>query len=69
MTIATAEPIDTELQPPDMVWVAGRSFVMGSDNHYPEEGPAHEVSVDGFWIDPTPVRTRSSSVSSRRQVT
>ena len=55
MTIATAEPIDTELQPPDMVWVAGASFVMGSDNHYPEEGPAHEVSVDGFWIDPTPV--------------
>jgi sulfatase modifying factor 1 len=55
MTIATAEPIDTQLQPPDMVWVAGASFVMGSDDHYPEEGPAHEVSVDGFWIDQTPV--------------
>jgi formylglycine-generating enzyme len=55
MTIATAEPIDTRPQPPDMVWVAAGSFVMGSDNHYPEEGPAHEVSVDGFWIDPTPV--------------
>jgi len=55
MTIANAEPIDTELQPPDMVWVAGASFVMGSDNHYPEEGPAHEVSVDAFWIDATPV--------------
>jgi sulfatase modifying factor 1 len=55
MTIATAEPVDTHPQPPDMVWVAAGSFVMGSDNHYPEEGPAHEVSVDGFWIDPTPV--------------
>lgn len=28
---------------------------MGSDRHYPEERPAHRVSVDGFWIDPTPV--------------
>lgn len=25
---------------------------MGSDRHYPEEAPAHDVSVDGFWIDP-----------------
>jgi formylglycine-generating enzyme required for sulfatase activity len=24
---------------------------MGSDDHYPEEAPAHKVSVDGFWID------------------
>ena len=24
---------------------------MGSDKHYPEEAPAHEVTVDGFWID------------------
>jgi formylglycine-generating enzyme len=24
---------------------------MGSEAHYPEEGPVHEVSVDGFWID------------------
>jgi formylglycine-generating enzyme len=55
MTIAPAESIDAQPQPPDMVWVAGASFVMGSDNHYPEEGPAHEVSVDGFWIDATPV--------------
>ena len=28
---------------------------MGSDRHYPEEAPAHPVSVDGFWIDPHPV--------------
>jgi formylglycine-generating enzyme required for sulfatase activity len=28
---------------------------MGSDRHYPEEAPAHRVSVDGFWIDRTPV--------------
>jgi hypothetical protein len=24
---------------------------MGSDRHYPEEAPAHQVSVGGFWID------------------
>jgi len=24
---------------------------MGSDHHYAEEAPAHEVTVDGFWMD------------------
>jgi formylglycine-generating enzyme len=38
-----------------MVWVAGGSFVMGSDHHYPEEAPAHRVAVEGFWMDRTPV--------------
>jgi sulfatase modifying factor 1 len=43
--------------PPDtqMLWIPGGSFRMGSDGHYPEEAPAHQVSVSGFWIDPTPV--------------
>ena len=31
---------------------------MGSDRHYPEYLPAHDVSVDGFWIDETPVTNR-----------
>jgi formylglycine-generating enzyme required for sulfatase activity len=34
-----------------MVWIPGGTFTMGSDRHYPEEAPAHRVSVDGFWID------------------
>ncbi|MBW4698706.1 MAG: formylglycine-generating enzyme family protein [Aphanocapsa lilacina HA4352-LM1] len=34
-----------------MVWIAGGSFSMGSDHHYPEEAPAHKVRVDGFWMD------------------
>jgi formylglycine-generating enzyme len=34
-----------------MVWISGGSFTMGSDHHYPEEAPAHQVTVDGFWID------------------
>jgi formylglycine-generating enzyme required for sulfatase activity len=38
-----------------MVWVPGGTFTMGSDDHYPEEAPAHRVHVDGFWIDRTTV--------------
>jgi len=41
--------------PPDMVWVPGGTYLMGSDRHYPEEAPSHQVSVDGFWMDRTPV--------------
>ncbi len=35
----------------DMVWIPGGTFTMGSNDHYPEEAPAHQVSVDGFWMD------------------
>ena len=35
----------------DMVWIPGGTFLMGSDYHYPEEAPAHQVTVDGFWMD------------------
>jgi sulfatase modifying factor 1 len=38
-----------------MVFVPGGTFQMGSDDHYPEERPAHPVTVDGFWIDRHPV--------------
>ncbi|MEW2507735.1 formylglycine-generating enzyme family protein [Amycolatopsis sp. NPDC047767] len=41
-----------------MVWIAGRTFAMGSDEHYPEEGPVHDVTVGAFWIEPTAVRNR-----------
>jgi formylglycine-generating enzyme required for sulfatase activity len=34
-----------------MVWIAGGTFRMGSDDFYPEEAPAHPVTVSGFWID------------------
>ena len=36
---------------PGMVWIPGGSFRMGSDHHYPEEAPAHDVNVEGFWMD------------------
>ena len=35
----------------DMVHLGGGAFMMGSDKHYPEEAPAHKVSVGSFWID------------------
>ena len=38
-----------------MIWVPAGEFLMGSDDFYPEERPAHRVAVDGFWIDEHPV--------------
>jgi formylglycine-generating enzyme len=40
---------------PGMEWIPGGRFMMGSDRHDPEESPAHEVILDGFWIDRAPV--------------
>jgi len=59
MVLAEAE---TEQRSQDitgaMVFIPGGTFRMGSDHHYPEEAPSHRVSVDGFWIDRTPVTNR-----------
>jgi formylglycine-generating enzyme len=38
--------------------IAGTSFIMGSDAHYPEEGPAHPVTVSEFRIDHHQVTNR-----------
>ena len=42
----------------NMVWIPAGTFRMGSNDHYPEEAPVHWVTVDGFWIDRTPVTNR-----------
>jgi formylglycine-generating enzyme required for sulfatase activity len=34
-----------------MVHLPGGAYRMGSDQHYPEEAPAHNVRVGSFWID------------------
>lgn len=39
----------------DMVWIPGGTFLMGSNDYYPEEAPVRPVSVEGFWIDARPV--------------
>jgi formylglycine-generating enzyme len=36
--------------PDDLVWIPPQTAVLGSDQHYDEERPAHVVSVDGFWM-------------------
>ncbi|WP_246272531.1 formylglycine-generating enzyme family protein [Phyllobacterium pellucidum] len=41
-----------------MAWVPGGTFMMGSNDHYPEEAPVHPVEVDGFWMDDAPVTNR-----------
>jgi formylglycine-generating enzyme required for sulfatase activity len=40
---------------PDMIWIPGGTFRMGSERHYPEEMPVHPVAVTGFWMDMCPV--------------
>jgi sulfatase modifying factor 1 len=51
-------PATSEIKTPKsapMAYLPGGTFSIGSDNHYPEEAPQHQVSVDPFWIDETPV--------------
>jgi formylglycine-generating enzyme required for sulfatase activity len=38
-----------------MQWIPTGTFRMGSDADHPEERPARDVSVQGFWMDDHPV--------------
>jgi sulfatase modifying factor 1 len=46
-------PVEAASESPNsnMVWIAGGTFLMGSDKAYPEESPTHSTMVEGFWID------------------
>jgi formylglycine-generating enzyme len=55
----TASPARTEIRDPvDMIPIPSGTFRMGSDRHYAEEAPTHRVTLDGFWMDATPVTNR-----------
>ena len=43
----------TSKKEPEMVWIPGGDFVMGSqdESSRTNERPPHKVRVDGFWID------------------
>jgi formylglycine-generating enzyme len=39
------------MKSPGMIRIPRGTFRMGSDRHYPEEAPAHIVTVSAFWMD------------------
>jgi formylglycine-generating enzyme required for sulfatase activity len=47
----------TPATPPEMVWIPGGEFIMGTDSAlgWADERPAHRVRVAGFWMDRTEV--------------
>ena len=47
-----------QTQTDKMILLPGGRFRMGSDVHYREESPAHDVEVSSFRIDSTPVTNR-----------
>ncbi|MDQ8730197.1 formylglycine-generating enzyme family protein [Bradyrhizobium sp. LHD-71] len=44
---------------PGLVWIPGGTFMMGSNDHYREEAPAHLVRIKGFWMDRRPVTNQA----------
>jgi formylglycine-generating enzyme len=50
--------LEKNVTKPGMSWIPGGTFMMGSNDHYPEESPVHPVKVDGFWMDEAPVTNR-----------
>ncbi|WP_452224029.1 formylglycine-generating enzyme family protein [Lacinutrix chionoecetis] len=58
LTLLVEKP-DSIVTPEGMVWVKGTTFTQGAkttdDFAMPREKPAHQVSVDGFFIDITEV--------------
>lgn len=56
--VLALDPPPGESPFPDMIWIPGGTFTMGSDEFYPEESPVHRATVAGVWIDRAPVTVR-----------
>ena len=49
--VAEAKPLECPAMPKAAyVWIPGGTFTLGADAQLPEEGPAREVTVAGFWM-------------------
>ena len=50
-TLAEAKPPACPAMPKaDYVWIPAATFALGADAQLPEEGPAREAKVAGFWM-------------------
>jgi formylglycine-generating enzyme required for sulfatase activity len=58
LAVMRSDPAPEASRRLNMIRIPGGTFRMGSDGHYPEEAPAHRVTVDAFWMDRTPVTNR-----------
>lgn len=41
----------SDVAPSGMVRVPGGTFLMGSNDGFPDESPVHEVGIEPFWLD------------------
>jgi formylglycine-generating enzyme required for sulfatase activity len=64
-------PSGRDLDPDTAVRVPGGDYLLGSDEHYPEEAPVRRVHVKEFWIDLFTVTNREYAefVAATRHVT
>src|SRR6056297_2932248 len=49
------QPVKVVAPATEMVYFEGGTFMMGSENGLPNEAPVHEVNVEPFYIDKSPV--------------
>jgi len=54
------EPL-RERPPPDMLWIPGGTFMVGSTNGSKDEQPMRSITVRGFWMDRTEVTNEAFS--------